>query len=63
MDLSLSPSEVFGMASLVALPYALLILLMAAPVSYQHRQLQARNTEGKVNSQQQMIMKFLPSSC
>jgi membrane protein insertase Oxa1/YidC/SpoIIIJ len=35
-------------------------LIMLATGLYQNRQLQARNTSGNVNPQQQMIMKFMP---
>ena len=42
------------------LPYLVLLLIMLATGIYQNRQLQARNTSGNVNPQQQMIMKVMP---
>ncbi len=38
---------------LIALPYLLLLGIMLATGLYQNRQLQARNTSGNVNPQQQ----------
>lgn len=43
-----------------ALPYIVLVLLVAVTAYYQQRQLSARNTNTAVNPQQQMIMKFMP---
>ena len=60
MDLSLSAAQAMGKGLLVALPYLLLLGIMLATGLYQNRQLQARNTSGNVNPQQQMIMKFMP---
>ena len=60
MDLSLSAAQAVGRGLLTALPYLLLLLVMLGTGLYQNRQLQARNTSGNVNPQQQMIMKFMP---
>lgn len=60
MDLAASPSEVFGESFVAFIPYALLILLVAVTGFIQQRQIQGRVPKGQVNSQQQMIMKFLP---
>ncbi len=45
---------------ITALPYIVLVLLVAVTAYYQQRQLSARNTNTAVNPQQQMIMKFMP---
>ena len=60
MDLSLSAAQAMTKGFLIALPYLALLLIMLATGLYQNRQLQARNTSGNVNPQQQMIMKFMP---
>lgn len=60
MDLSLSAAQAMAKGLLIALPYLLLLLIMLGTGLYQNRQLQARNTSGNVNPQQQMIMKFMP---
>lgn len=60
MDLSLSAAEAMTMSFVTALPYLALLGIMLATGLYQNRQLQARNTSGNVNPQQQMIMKFMP---
>jgi YidC/Oxa1 family membrane protein insertase len=60
MDLSLSAAQAMGKGFLIALPYLALLGIMLATGLYQNRQLQARNTSGNVNPQQQMIMKFMP---
>jgi YidC/Oxa1 family membrane protein insertase len=60
MDLSLSASEALGRGLLVSLPYLLLLLIILGTGLYQNRQMQARNTSGNVNPQQQMIMRFMP---
>ncbi len=60
MDLSLSAAQAVGKGILIALPYLLLLVVMLATGLFQNRQLQARNTSGNVNPQQQMIMKFMP---
>ncbi len=60
MDLSLSAAQAMAKGLLIALPYLLLLAIMLGTGLYQNRQLQARNTSGNVNPQQQMIMKFMP---
>lgn len=60
MDLSLSAAQEMAKGIVNALPYLALLGIMLATGLYQNRQLQARNTSGNVNPQQQMIMKFMP---
>ena len=61
IDLSESASKVFSDGDWVAfIPYVLLIALVAVTGFIQQRQIQGRVPKGQVNSQQQMIMKFLP---
>lgn len=60
MDLSLSASEALSRGILIALPYFVLLLIILGTGLYQNRQMQARNTSGNVNPQQQMIMKLMP---
>lgn len=60
MDLSLSASEALSRSLVTALPYFLLLAIILATGLYQNRQMQARNTSGNVNPQQQMIMRFMP---
>ena len=60
MDLSLSPSQALKIGLLIAIPYFVLLAIMLATGIIQNRQLQARNTSGNVNPQQQAIMKFMP---
>ncbi len=60
MDLSLSAAQAMAKGIVSALPYLALLGIMLATGLYQNRQLQARNTSGNVNPQQQMIMKFMP---
>jgi YidC/Oxa1 family membrane protein insertase len=60
MDLSLSASEALSRSVVTALPYLAALLIILATGLYQNRQMQARNTSGNVNPQQQMIMRFMP---
>jgi YidC/Oxa1 family membrane protein insertase len=61
IDLAESASKVFGEGDWVAfIPYVLLIAVVAVTGFIQQRQIQGRVPKGQVNSQQQMIMKFLP---
>lgn len=60
MDLSLSAAQAMAKGFVIALPYLALLLIMLGTGLFQNRQLQARNTSGNVNPQQQMIMKFMP---
>jgi len=60
MDLSLSAAQAVGNSLVVAIPYFVLLLIMLGTGLYQNRQMQARNTSGSVNPQQQMLMRFMP---
>lgn len=60
MDLSLSAAQAMSKGFVVALPFLGLLGIMLLTGLYQNRQLQARNTSGNVNPQQQMIMKVMP---
>lgn len=60
MDLSLSAAQAVGENLVMAIPYFVLLLIMLGTGLYQNRQMQARNTSGSVNPQQQMLMKFMP---
>ena len=60
MDLSLSASEALSRSLVTAIPYFVLLAIILATGLYQNRQMQARNTSGNVNPQQQMIMRFMP---
>lgn len=60
MDLAASPQAALRESVIAFIPYALLILVVAVSGFVQQRQIQGRVPKGQVNSQQQMIMKFLP---
>lgn len=60
MDLSLSAAQAMSKGFVIALPFLGLLGVMLLTGLYQNRQLQARNTSGNVNPQQQMIMKVMP---
>jgi YidC/Oxa1 family membrane protein insertase len=62
MDLSRSATDVFSTSGLIAaLPYIILIALVALTAFVQQRQIQARNSgAAAVNPQQQAIMKIMP---
>lgn len=60
MDLAASPQRALSESIVAFIPYALLILVVAVTGFVQQRQIQGRVPKGQVNSQQQMIMKFLP---
>jgi YidC/Oxa1 family membrane protein insertase len=61
IDLAESASKVFSEGDWIAfIPYVLLIAVVAVTGFIQQRQIQGRVPKGQVNSQQQMIMKFLP---
>ena len=59
LDLSRSPWEVLQTGIGDALPYLLMVVIVAFLGWYQQRQIQGRMT-GEVSSQQQMIMKIIP---
>lgn len=46
---------------LTALPYLILVSLVAVSAYYQQRQISARNTNAPSNPQQQMVMKLMPA--
>jgi YidC/Oxa1 family membrane protein insertase len=60
MDLSLSASEALSRSVVTAIPYFVLLAVILGTGLFQNRQMQARNTSGNVNPQQQMIMRFMP---
>ena len=60
MDLSESASKALQQGVLHALPFLVLILIVAVSGFIQQRQIQGRNPNAQVNSQQQMIMKIMP---
>ena len=60
MDLSESASRAFGQGVIHALPFLVLIAIVAATGFIQQRQIQGRNPNAQVNPQQQMIMKIMP---
>ena len=60
MDLSESASSALGQGILHALPFLVLIAIVAVTGFVQQRQIQGRNPNAQVNPQQQMIMKLMP---
>jgi YidC/Oxa1 family membrane protein insertase len=61
LDLSRSASDIFSSNGVLqAIPYILLIALVAVTSIVQQRQIQARNTGTAINPQQQAIMKIMP---
>jgi YidC/Oxa1 family membrane protein insertase len=60
MDLALSASQALKIGFITVLPYLALLLIMLITGIYQNRQLQARNTSGTANPQQQALMKVMP---
>lgn len=60
LDLSESASKALQQGVLHALPYLVLIAIVAATGFIQQRQIQGRNPNAQVNPQQQMIMKIMP---
>lgn len=62
MDLSESALKTLQNDGVVtALPFLLLVGMVAASAYYQQRQISARNTGTQVNPQQQMVMKIMPA--
>lgn len=59
MDLARSPSDALSEGFVHAIPYLILIVVVAVSGWYQQRQIQARQ-RGNVNPQQQAIMKVMP---
>ncbi len=60
LDLSESASQALSQGVLHALPYLLLIAIVAVTGFVQQRQIQGRNPSAQVNPQQQMIMRLMP---
>jgi|SRR5581483_234642 len=60
MDLSQSATKVFGESVGKALPYIVLIVLVAVTSIIQQRQVSGRNPAAQSNPQQQMLMKLGP---
>ena len=59
-DLSISPIQALSDGFLVALPYILLVAMIAFLSWYQQRQIMGRNPNQEVNPQQQMMMRLGP---
>ena len=60
LDLSESASQALSEGIVHALPYLVLIAIVAVTGFVQQRQIQGRNTNAQINPQQQMIMKIMP---
>jgi hypothetical protein len=60
MDLAESASKALSTGIVHALPYLVLIAIVAVTGFVQQRQIQGRNPNQQVNPQQQMIMKIMP---
>jgi YidC/Oxa1 family membrane protein insertase len=60
LDLARAASEVFSTSVIHALPYLVLIALVAITGLVQQRQIQSRNQGTPVNPQQQAIMRVMP---
>jgi YidC/Oxa1 family membrane protein insertase len=60
LDLSESASKALSEGIVHALPYLVLIAIVAVTGFVQQRQIQGRNTNAQINPQQQMIMKIMP---
>ncbi len=60
MDLAESASKALSTGFVHALPYLILIAIVAITGFVQQRQIQGRNPNQQVNPQQQMIMKIMP---
>lgn len=60
MDLSESASKALSQGVVHAMPFLVLIAIVAVTGFIQQRQIQGRNPNAQVNPQQQMIMKIMP---
>jgi YidC/Oxa1 family membrane protein insertase len=60
LDLAESASKALSAGILHAIPYLVLIAIVAATGFIQQRQIQGRNPNAQINPQQQMIMKIMP---
>jgi YidC/Oxa1 family membrane protein insertase len=59
-DLSISATEALSLGFLTALPYILLVAVIAFLSWYQQKQIMGRNPNAEVNPQQQMMMRIGP---
>jgi YidC/Oxa1 family membrane protein insertase len=60
-DLSISATEALSQGFLTALPYILLVAIIAFLSWYQQKQIMGRNPNAEVNPQQQMMMRIGPA--
>jgi YidC/Oxa1 family membrane protein insertase len=60
IDLAESASQAMGQGFLHALPFFILIAIVAATGFIQQKQISGRNTNAQINPQQQMLMKIMP---
>ena len=60
-DLSISATEALSKGFLTALPYILLVAIIAFLSWYQQKQIMGRNPNAEVNPQQQMMMRIGPA--
>jgi YidC/Oxa1 family membrane protein insertase len=60
IDISITPADALRSGFRIFWPFLVLMILLAAVQYYQNRQIQGRNPSAQTNSQQQMMMKFLP---
>jgi YidC/Oxa1 family membrane protein insertase len=60
IDLALRPQEALGQGFLTALPYMLLVAIIAFLSWYQQKQIMGRNPQAEVSQQQQMMMRIGP---
>jgi YidC/Oxa1 family membrane protein insertase len=61
LDLSMSPSESLSEGFLTALPYVLIVAVIALLSWYQQKQIMGRNTQAEINPQQRMMMRLGPA--
>jgi YidC/Oxa1 family membrane protein insertase len=61
VDLAISPSQALGEGFLTALPYVLIVGVIAVLSWYQQKQIMGRNRHAEVTPQQQMMMRLGPA--
>jgi YidC/Oxa1 family membrane protein insertase len=61
VDLAISPSQALGEGFLTALPYVLIVAVIAVLSWYQQKQIMGRNRGAEVTPQQQMMMRLGPA--
>jgi YidC/Oxa1 family membrane protein insertase len=61
MDLAISPSRALGEGFTTALPYVLIVAVIAVLSWYQQKQIMGRNRYAEVTPQQQMMMRLGPA--